>query len=143
MKNYRHNHSFQTSKKIYIIDSKKNNYNLNLSETLTCSIDVQIDKWLSYSYKFFAPFFEDEEFENSYTKDSQMDEIDNDFDNALPSWLKVVIDFILRVYQFIVPKKIKAILQIIRTLSWKPFTNFGRVILSNRFNKFCSNPPSP
>ena len=111
MKHYRNNHTFEKTLKTSLRDSKRNKYNLNSSKKNNQDVDMYLNKWLSYSYKFFAPFFEDEDFEVSYANEINATPIDDEFDKALPSWLKGIIDFIKRMYHLLFPKKLKVVIR--------------------------------
>jgi hypothetical protein len=114
MRDYRHNNSFQTSRDFYINELKNKKTNFNSSIKSIDKLDNYIDKWLGYSYNFLAPFFEDEDFQISYSNNTQKDQIDQGFDDSLPSWIKSMIDLIISIYRFIFPNKIQKKLTKIR-----------------------------
>lgn len=89
------------------MNGRKNKSSLNSSASSVSGMDLYIDKYLSYSYKFMAPFFEDEEFEKSFKEERVSDNIDEGFDGVLPSWIKLIIDFLLNLYRFIFPEKLQ------------------------------------
>tara|TARA_B100000809_G_scaffold262202_1_gene312658 strand:- start:486 stop:908 length:423 start_codon:yes stop_codon:yes gene_type:complete len=135
MKHYRNNHSFKNKKKTPERDSKRNKYNLNSSESTSESIDIHINKWLSYSDKFLAPFFEDEEFKNSYVNKLHTAKIDEGIDNAVPSWLRSIIDSIKKVSLILFSKKNKLSKKKIRRSTFKTVSKSDEKIITNTFKK--------
>jgi hypothetical protein len=90
MKYYRPNKSYPTTSSSNSDRYSKDRKNLNLSNTkhpINTDADVKIDKWLSYSYSFFAPFFEDEGFKNTYRKAHQMNSKEESSAHSHRSWI--------------------------------------------------------
>lgn len=105
MRNYRNHNSFQNSRNFHINKLINNQKQLNSSKKIINTLDSHIDKWLGYSYSFLAPFFEDEDFQNSYSNNTRENQIDQEFDESLPTWIKYIINLLTKIYYLITPNK--------------------------------------
>lgn len=108
MKNYKPKH-YTPSRKFYINELKKNNKNLKSNNISLDFLESNLDKLLKYSFKFFHPFFNDDEYESKRNYFSTSKNLDRDFDNKLeeysPQWLLSLWSFILAIYKKIVNSK--------------------------------------
>ncbi len=128
MKNYGQNNNYQTSREYYNQVLKKENKNLNSSESKLDYLDEKLDKMLTVVYRIFDPMFRDVEAPSSYKNEFIKDAVDREFDEEvakrIPNWLQIVIDFFVRIYQLIFP------VHLIEAI----FQRFSKINLLKRLN---------
>jgi hypothetical protein len=105
MKYYRPSKNYPTTNSSDNSHYHKDCKDLNLSKSKNSDVDVKIDKWLGYSYHFFAPFFEDEVFINTSNKALKNEKREKDFEYPLPPWLASVFYFMSNLYRNLFQQK--------------------------------------
>ena len=130
MKNYTSNETYQTSKEYYLKVLKKEKINLNSSKEKLNVFDQQLEKLLAVTYRFFSPFFAVDDVPKTYKNEYSEKTIDEEFDakiqRQIPSWLQVIIDFLVSIYRLLFPNKL--LLSLVNRI--KGF------IVSHRFHTF-------
>ena len=138
MKNYSQNNTYQTSKEYYLNVLKKEKINLNSSKEQLNIFDQQLEKFLEITYRFFNPFFVADDVPKTYKNEYSNRDIDKEFDEKIqrqiPSWLKVVIDFFIKIFHFFFPIKI-----IIYQLQQLKKCNYLKVLNQLSFQKLIIN----
>ena len=111
MRNLNSHTSEQTSKDFYNQVLKSRAKNLNSSKTNNNLFENGLEKILNHSHQFLSPLFNEEENQYSFKEETESNNIDSDFDkhieNISPTWLKILVKLIIKIYHFIFPEKIK------------------------------------
>ncbi len=101
MKTYSSNRN-TPSRNFYIKELKNSSKNLKNTQNKLDFLEYNLDKLLSYSFKFFHPFFNDDEYEanrNSYKVSNDVDdEFDQVIEKHLPVWLTKLIALAVTIY---------------------------------------------
>ena len=105
MKNYRPIHH-TPSREFYVNKLKNNNENLKSKNINLDFLERNLDKLLKYSFKFFHPFFKDDEYDSNKYYMNTKSNLDGDFDiiieKHVPQWLLSIWNFIVSIYKKIV-----------------------------------------
>lgn len=101
MKTYSQNRN-TPSRNFYINELKKSPENLKNTQGKLDFLEDNLEKLLNYSFRFFHPFFNDEEYETNKNNYKANNDVDEDFDQTiekhLPLWLTKVIAFLVAIY---------------------------------------------
>lgn len=147
MRNLSHQNQHQTSREFYNQVLKKKSKNLNSSKKEVNIFENGLNKLLKYSYQLLAPIFNDTDNNINYHKETESNSIDKDFDNQIetisPRWLKLCVKFLIEIYHFVFPKKIKEIIRkTYKTNIIKPIKTKTNSSVKNNNNFFAFKPPS-
>ena len=111
MKNYTQNRN-TPSRSFYINELKKTPKNLTINNNQLDFLEKKLDKLLTHSFKFFHPFFNDDEYEinKNYYKAGTDEGVDDEFDKQvekhLPKWALVLINLLNIIYNRIIGTKL-------------------------------------
>ena len=108
MKNYSQNRN-TPSRSFYVNELKKGGKNLKKSNYQLDFLERKLEDLLSYSFKFFHPFFNDDEYEANKNYSKPSNNLDDDFDQTidkyLPKWIISIISLVARFYNKIIGNK--------------------------------------
>lgn len=144
MKHYSNHHS---SSREYYKDLQRNSHkNLNTKTKKLDKTEVYLEKFLSMTYKYLSPIFEDDDVMTSFKNETTTNFIDKKVDEQIieytPSWIQSFITFFIELYDKYFPKPsgIK-LLKIINHIS--KFINLNNVVKHKMTNNFILNKSSP
>ena len=144
MKHYSNHHS--KSREYYKGLQKNNLKNLNSKTKKLDKTEVYLEKFLSMTYKYLSPIFEDDDVMTSFKNETTTNFIDKKVDEQIieytPSWIQSFITFFIELYDKYFPKPsgIK-LLKIINHIS--KFINSNNVVKHKMTNNFILNKSSP
>ena len=106
MKHYSNHHS---SSREYYNDLQKNSpKNLNSRTKKLDKMEVYLEKFLSMTYKYLSPIFEDDEIMTSFKNETTTNFIDKKVDEQIieyiPSWTQIFFTFFIELYDKYFPK---------------------------------------
>jgi|GEM_PF-2965960 len=96
------------SRNYYVNELKNNRKNLNKSVNKLDLLEENLDKLLVYSFRFFHPFFKDDEYDKSNHYYSSKNDVDNDFDakieRHLPRFILTIMAYFTKLYHKLIGK---------------------------------------
>jgi len=144
MKHYSNHHS--TSREFYKELQHKKPENLNKKNNKLDKTEIYLEKFLSMTYKYLSPIFEDEDVMTSFKNETTNNYIDKNVDDQIikhtPSWIQSIISFFINLYDKLFPKPSEfKVLKIIKYFS--KFTDKTNVTKHKMANNFILNKSSP
>ena len=144
MKHYNNHHS---SSRTYYKDLQRNSSkNLNSSNNKLDKTELYLERFLSVTYKYLSPIFEDNEVMTSFKNDTTNNYIDEKVDEKItqhtPSWIQSLATFFIQLYEELFPKPSKN-KTINRIKHFTKFTNKSNVSHQRITNNFALNKASP
>lgn len=146
MKYYSQNRN-TPSRSFYVNELKKKPKNLKNKNDRLDFLENNLNKLLTYSFKFFHPFFNDEEYEANKNYYKTTNNVDEDFDQKaekhLPNWLLTIIAFFNDLYNRITGTKVgqNLIMKIRKTINVFNNTMLNKQILKTRKFFAFKSPP--